>query len=140
MYDDVLVPTDGSDGAARGVEHALSLAATHDATLHVLSVVDTERYGETPALSDLELVFEAVEREAAERVEAVADRAADRGLETETAVSRGHPHEEITDYAEAHADVVVLGVHGTTDDGVPPRAGRVARRVVRTCEIPVVTV
>lgn len=139
MYGDVLVPTDGSAGAERGVEHALSLAATHDATLHVLSVVDTGRYGETPALSDLELVFDDRHREAEARVAAVADRARERGLDVETAVRRGHPHEEIADYAADHADVVVMGVHGTTD-GVQPHAGRVTRRVVRTCDAPVVTV
>jgi nucleotide-binding universal stress UspA family protein len=139
MYDDVLVPTDGSAGAERGVEHALSLAETHDATLHVLSVVDTGRYGETPALSDLELVFEAAEREAAERAEAVADRAAERGLDAAPAVSRGRPAEEITEYAEDHADIVVMGVHGTTD-GIEPHAGRVTRRVLRTCDVPVITV
>lgn len=140
MYDDVLVPTDGSEGAARGVDHALELAATQRATLHVLSVVDTGRLGETPARSSFELVFEQATEEAESLVASVAERARERGLDVETAVRRGHPHEEIVTYAETHADLVVMGVHGTTDTGPEPHVGRVAKRVVSACDAPVVTV
>jgi nucleotide-binding universal stress UspA family protein len=41
MYDQILVPTDGSDGTRGAVDHAIDLAATYDATLHTIYVVDT---------------------------------------------------------------------------------------------------
>jgi len=49
MYDKVLVPTDGSDHADRGVDYGVELAATNDAELHVLFVVDESVYVTTPA-------------------------------------------------------------------------------------------
>jgi len=40
MYDRILVPTDGSDGAEHAAHHALSLARRFDAALSVLAVAD----------------------------------------------------------------------------------------------------
>ncbi len=40
MYQDLLLATDGSDGARRATDHALALADRLDATLHVLSVAE----------------------------------------------------------------------------------------------------
>jgi nucleotide-binding universal stress UspA family protein len=44
-YESVLVPTDGSAGASHVAEHGLSLAASLDATVHALSVVDDTSLG-----------------------------------------------------------------------------------------------
>jgi len=44
MYDDILVPTDGSDGTERTLEHAVEIARNHGARLHALSVVDRRVY------------------------------------------------------------------------------------------------
>lgn len=41
MFDQILFPTDGSDGAAVAFDHVLDLAAHHDATVTILNVVDT---------------------------------------------------------------------------------------------------
>ena len=40
MYDDILLPTDGSDAADAAVDNAFSLAERYDAALHVLYVAD----------------------------------------------------------------------------------------------------
>ena len=40
MYDDVLVPTDGSEGTVQALEHAIDIASTRDATIHAPSVMD----------------------------------------------------------------------------------------------------
>lgn len=40
MYETILIPTDGSQGADAVVEHAVDIASRYDATLHVLYVVD----------------------------------------------------------------------------------------------------
>ncbi len=41
MYDDVLVPTDGSDTIAETLTHGLPIAVANDATVHALYVVDS---------------------------------------------------------------------------------------------------
>ena len=38
MYDDILVPTDGSDVANVAVDHAVDIASKYDATIHALFV------------------------------------------------------------------------------------------------------
>ncbi len=42
MYDRILLSTDGTVASEQAAAHALDLAATHDATLHVLYVVDED--------------------------------------------------------------------------------------------------
>lgn len=42
MYDAILVPTDGSEGTARAVEHAIELAVRYDAALHAVSVIEAD--------------------------------------------------------------------------------------------------
>jgi len=42
MYDNVLLPTDGSVGVDRAIDHAIDAADRYDATLHVLYVVDSD--------------------------------------------------------------------------------------------------
>ncbi len=44
MYERILLPTDGSDEAKQAAAHAIDLAEKYDATLDVLSVVDTRAY------------------------------------------------------------------------------------------------
>ncbi len=44
MYDRILVPTDGSAGTRRAIDHALRLAEAHGSTLHGLYVVNTASY------------------------------------------------------------------------------------------------
>lgn len=140
MYDSVLVPTDGSDVAARGVAHALDFADQYDATVHVLSVVPTE--GTTTVVSpgatgSLRTAYET------ESERTAADAAADaraRGLDVETAVETGRPHRAIVDYARKHdVDVVVMGTHGRR--GVARvLVGSTTEQVIRRCDAPVLTV
>ena len=137
MYDDVLIPTDGSESAERAARHGVVLARAYDATVHALSVIDERDYdgvadGRVPDPGDA-----AVERDAQEAVEAVADLA---DGETVTRVEAGVPSEAILAYAtEAGVDLVVMGTHGRT--GVDRFViGSVAEKVVRRADVPVVTV
>lgn len=136
-YDDILIPTDGSNRAERAISHGIELADQTDATVHAIHVVDERRYGETPALSSYELTFEELEEEGERLAEQVAERADDAGLDAETAVTRGLPSEEIVDYAsDEDVDVVVMGRAGA-GGAEAPHMGSVTDRVLRTTERPV---
>ncbi|WP_226013408.1 universal stress protein [Halomicrobium salinisoli] len=137
-YSDVLVPTDGSDGAAAAVGPAVDVADAYDARLHALSVVDTRPVGLDVRT---EPPYETPEERADRAVESVAERAeaADIG-EVETSVAYGVPYETIRSYVREHdVDLVVMGTRGRT--GVERYLlGSVAEKTVRTSAVPVMTV
>ncbi|MFB6177858.1 MAG: universal stress protein, partial [Halobaculum sp.] len=115
MYENILLPTDGSDTVSAVAEHAGSLARQYDATVHVLSVVDTRNRFEGPSLGLGSEAWEEAERERAERAVADAVDALPDDVATTRAVESGVPHTEIFEYAEsADIDVIVMGTHGRT--------------------------
>lgn len=142
MFDRILIPTDGSDAVTPAVEKAIDLAETHDATLHALYIVDQPATvsGTGQGFAGLDSLLETLEREGREATNAIADQAQAKGVETETAVELGNPHDDILNYAERHdVNLIVLGTHGRT--GVKRALlGSVTEDVVRHSEIPVLTV
>ena len=131
MYDDVLVPTDGSAAAAAALAAATDLAAVR---IHALSVVDDRAF----LLLDDDLV-----EEVRAELEAESDRALDAATAFDPAVEpvrrEGDPAEEIIAYAdETGIDAIVLGVG---DPGYEERLlGRVSERVIDSAAVPVLTV
>jgi len=140
MYDTILVPTDGSEQAARGIDYGLDLAKQYDATMVCLYVVDERRYGQPPALGTVEVDHEKHEDEATELLEEIEDRGRELDIEVTHECRRGSPWEEIVTVAEQKdADLIVMGRRGATDDR-RTSLGSVTDRVVRQTEIPVQTV
>jgi nucleotide-binding universal stress UspA family protein len=140
MYHDILVPTDGSEHAERGIERGLELAVDHDARLHVLLVVDESVYGSTPGFSSYEAYLEGVADDAEDVVEDVVEDATERGVDSTTSVRRGVPHETILEYVDENdVDLVVMGKRGAA--GVEsPHIGSVTDRVLRECPVEVIPV
>jgi nucleotide-binding universal stress UspA family protein len=140
MYDHILLPTDGSDGAETIAQHAGSLAKQYDATVHVLSVVDTRNRFEGPSMGLGSDAWEDAQREQAERAVDDAVAALPDDVTVERHVESGVPHTEILDYADdAGIDLIVMGTHGRT--GIDHYLiGSIAERVVRQSPVPVVTV
>lgn len=138
MYDRILIPTDGSTAAEKGIEHGVELANKYGATVDTLYVIDEQLYN-TPALSSTEAVFERLEADGEAAMASVADRAVEVGVDVTTHVVRGRPDEEIVAFADEHADLVVMGKRGR--GGVePPRIGSVTDRVFRAASVPVLPV
>ena len=139
MYDRILFPTDGSDGTAVVAEHVGELATAMDATVHVLSVVDTRNRFESPASGLASEAWDEAERERAAAAAADAAAALPEDVPVETAVQEGVPDEEIVAYATEHVDAIAMGTRGRT--GVDRYLiGSVAERVVRRSPVPVLTV
>jgi nucleotide-binding universal stress UspA family protein len=138
MYDDILVPTDGSPGMAPVIDHASNLAAIHDATIHGLYVVDTASLTDVPIEVTLEGVNDALREEGEKALAELAEATGDVPVETESI--DGSPARQILTYAqEADADLIVMGTHGRS--GVDRLLlGSVAERVVRSSSVPVLTV
>ncbi|GAB6877761.1 universal stress protein [Halorubrum gandharaense] len=138
MYDEILVPTDGSPASDAAIEHAIDLAAKYDARVHALYVVDGAAYSTLEAGS--EIVIEALESEGEEATERVAEAAEEAGVENVTTVTTGTAYRSISEYVDENdIDMVVMGTHGRK--GLDRYLlGSVTERVVRTSEVPVLTV
>ncbi|MEF8786998.1 MAG: universal stress protein [Haloarculaceae archaeon] len=137
MYNDILVPTDGSDGTMGAVQHAIDHATTYDAALHTLYVVDTTVGVDASAAGTLDALEEAGEN----AIQDVIHKAETAGVDTiEGAVARGAPHQAILDYVDEYdIDLVVMGTHGRT--GLDRYLlGSVTEKVVRLSDVPVLTV
>jgi len=139
MYDDILVPTDGSAGMESVVEHAQETARRHGAAIHALYVVDSGSVTGVPMEASWNGIAETLEREGELAVAAV-ERLVDDDLAFERAIREGTPNREIVAYAADHdVDLIVMGTHGR---GGLDRLllGSVAERVVRAASVPVTTV
>ncbi|WP_276257261.1 universal stress protein [Haloglomus litoreum] len=140
MYDDILLPTDGSEGTRAAVTHANELATTYDATVHVLSVIDTRNRFESPSSGLAPEAWTERERERANEAIDEAVAGLDDGLDIDRVVQEGTPTSGILDYVDEHAvDVVVLATHGRT--GLDHYLiGSVTEEIVRKSPAPVLTV
>lgn len=139
--DEILVATDGSDCAERAADDGFALAQRYDATVHVLSVVDTRSLATGyEAGAGLPNIVDALTEERQEDADALRERAAEAGLDCTTAVEEGIPAECIREYAEAEGiDLLTLGTHGKS--GLERvLLGSVAERTVRASPVPVVAV
>jgi nucleotide-binding universal stress UspA family protein len=136
MFETVVIATDGSESVQRAIAVATDFAERFGATVHALSVVDTDEVEGAP-----ESVREDLRAALAENADVAAEEVADwLDGEVVTAVREERPAPEITDYAsEEDADVVAMGTRGRHGEN-RFLIGSVAERVVRTCPVPVLTV
>jgi nucleotide-binding universal stress UspA family protein len=162
MYENILYPTDGSGGAEAAVAHVEELAEAYDATVHVLTVIETPHVvggmaGETDdesqgmssnpsgtggGMASGPQSADDVRTEREESALAVVTEAAESfgDVETVTDMRIGSPYENVIEYAEENdIDLIVMGTHGRT--GLDRYLlGSVTEKVVRMSDVPVVTV
>ena len=131
--DSVLVPTDGSKCAQAAVGYAADLARRYDAKVHALCVVDSRTLENAPQ-------YDQIKKEREEVAERTCNDISVGGIPVEQAVRTDIPHKAILRYTtEQDIDLIVMGTHGRT--GVERYLlGSVAEKVVRTSDVPVLTV
>jgi len=133
----ILLPTDGSEGAAAAVDWGVHLADVFDSMVHALYSADTSRLtmGSKPStiLSELERTGETA-------LESVRDRAKASGVSVTGTVANGPPARVILEYADEKAvNLIVIGTHGRS--GLERHLlGSVTENVVRNADVPVVCV
>lgn len=138
-YQNVLVPTDGSDPSAAALDVGLDVTRVAGADLHLLSVVDVTSLG-FDVRADIQT--DALESAAQDIVDEAAATATDTGVDpAATSVEfGGSVARAIQSYVTEHdIDLLVVGTHGRTgfDRYV---LGSVAEHLVRTASVPVLTV
>lgn len=136
MYEDILLPTDGSEGVENAIEESIELAQLTDATIHALYVVDSRDYGTVPD-AEWAGLQEALQAQGERAVETVTERAERSDIATVTAIEEGSPADQIIDYAASeHIDLIVMGTHGRS--GLERMLiGSVTENVIRQTSVPV---
>src|SRR5204863_1551843 len=115
MFQRILVPTDGSDITKKAVDTTIGLAKALNARLYTISVKEPFPYS---AISEMQPTppqefFDAQERIATKRVQAVAEQCATADVACQAhTVEALHPWEAIIDHAKRmECDLVVMASH-----------------------------
>jgi nucleotide-binding universal stress UspA family protein len=139
-YTDVLVPTDGSEYAARAAGHGIAVAEQVGARVHAVAAADVERLDSIRDFASITGLRERLVADGERWAEAVAARASDAGLDAVTDVREGSPSEVILAYADEHdADLIAMGTRGRT--GLDRYLlGSTTERTVRRSDVPVLAV
>jgi nucleotide-binding universal stress UspA family protein len=140
MYDNILVPTDGSRGAENAIVRAFDLARTGDATIHVLHVIDSGSTSVDLDSTESEELRQQSKKRGREATVQIQERATGLGLEAVRAVHEGTPYRAILEYIEENEiDLIVMGTHGRTG-GERAQLGSTTERVITFADVPVMAV
>ncbi|OLZ41992.1 universal stress protein UspA [Natrinema saccharevitans] len=136
MYQNILLPFDGSDEAAAALHHAAEVAHWADATIRVLFVADTTRDSVTVVETQ---VVDALVEEGEDVVEEAEKTLHTLGADYDSDIVQGNPAPAIVEYADRHDhDLIVMLTHART--GVSRfLLGSVTETVVRLSSVPVLT-
>jgi nucleotide-binding universal stress UspA family protein len=146
MSEHILISTDGSEIAEKGVDHGLALAKALAAKVTIVAVTEVlmeylPRGAEVTALPHYQ-EFAGIQKDAAERVlKAAKDKGAAIGVEADTVCYQlGSPAEAIVETAkERNCSMIVMSSHGRT--GLRRLVlGSVAAAVLALSPIPVLVV
>ena len=153
MFNDILVPLDGSELSERALPMAEGLAKSSEATVHLIQMVSREHeLGAGRSIESYqahEMEVDLARRLTESRLsggrlylEQKGVQLSDAGIkiETEFAVESGDPAQNIIDYVKEHSiSLVVMSTHGR--GGIRRLlVGSVTDRVIRSCEVPVLVV
>lgn len=153
MVKNILVATDGSPRSEKAADAAIMLAQSCNATLHVLSVVDS---GKPRTAMDFDLdVSEEIKEDNPEISEEyeegrvkpeqqfvihVTDKASGAGIEAHGIVRLGRAADEIVNAAKENAcDMIVVGTHGRGPVATAVM-GSIATKVIHSSTAPVLVV
>ena len=119
MFQNILVPTDGSEFSNKAVSTAAGLAHLLQAkllVLHIRSPIDSPHHVEGGALTQLggKIVMQEIEDEERKLLDAALEIAAAEGTAAETAFVAGYStYDGIIRIArEQHCDLIVMASHG----------------------------
>ncbi len=153
MFNDILVPLDGSELSERALPMAQGLAKSSEATIHLIQMVSREheltagRGTESAQAAEYEMdiahrLTESKLNSGRAYLEKIGSQLQGAGIkvETEFTVKAGNPAENIIAYAKEHSiNLVVMSTHG--HGGIRRMLmGSVTDRVVHSCEVPVLVV
>ena len=147
MYENILVPTDGSEAARAAVDQAVDIASKYGGRLHAVYVIDIDATNVTLGTEQVERIkhgkideMPELKARAVDATGYVADVAADHGVDVEEHIRVGYPVRSIRRFVDDHdVDLIVMGSHGRS--GLSRVVlGSVSEKVLRQTHLPVLIV
>ncbi len=140
MYENILIPTDGSDTAEMAVNEGIGLAKAVGAKVYGLYVIDTSAFSGVPTEAVWESMKVLLEEEGKKALATIEKMAGEGRVEFEALLNEGSPYKNIIEIAEdKKVDLIVMGTAGRV--GLDRfLLGSVAEKVVRTAPCPVTVV
>jgi len=138
MYRHILIPTDGSEPAERGVAHGLALAKSLGAKVSVIFVVEPFSEMSGRFLEVVARYAELRKEQATSVLDRAANAAKEAGLSCETIqVENEQPHQAIIAAAsDKGCDLIVMSSHGRSGLSVL-LVGSVTNKVLTQAKTPV---
>lgn len=148
MIKRILVATDGSEAAQRGLDYAMSLASALKARLTAIYVVDIKllegpflrdlnaTMGTAPVLNFQDTIATLLNDRGKAALENFQSACTAQGIEADTVLETGVVHHSILEQAEL-ADLLVLGRGGEHSDWLEGLMGSTTEAVIRRAKLPV---
>ena len=136
MYTHILIPTDGSELAGKGVQHGVALAKLIGAKITILTVLPPDMITADREVDEIRKASK--QKHAEEVLGAVATQTQTAGVACETIqVEHEHPYQAIIDTADSKgSDLIVMASHGRR--GISAIVlGSETVKVLTHCKIPV---
>jgi len=109
MYKKILLPTDGSESAEKGVRHGVKLAKMHSAGVLGVHVIDTTLLDYIKEPKTKEKVREMMRGEGEKMLFRLREIAKNEGVEVKAVLREGYPYREIVKLAdEENADLIAM--------------------------------
>ena len=114
MYRHILIPTDGSELAERGLTHGLALAKSLGAKVSVIFVLEAFSEMSSGLRETIAAYVELRNEQASTALQHAANAAKEAGISCKTIqVESAHPHQAIIEAAkERGCDLIVMSSHG----------------------------
>ena len=144
MYENILVPLDGSEPAEAALPHATQLAKAVGARVTLLMVIQPISVYPQPGMVgpvvSVSMNLEDEEEQGRQYLDRIVKRLELEGVDAGSVVKKGDPASEICDHAqENNIDLIVMSTHGRS--GIRRWVyGSVAERVLRGANVPVLLV
>ena len=136
MYTHILIPTDGSELAGKGVQHGVALAKLIGAKITILTVLPPDMITADREVDEIRKASK--QKHAEEVLGAVATQTQTAGVACETIqVEHEHPYQAIINTADSKGcDLIVMASHGRR--GISSIVlGSETVKVLTHCKIPV---
>ncbi|MGC9325927.1 MAG: universal stress protein [Desulfomonilia bacterium] len=134
MFDKILYPTDFSDVAGKGLDFVERLQEAGTREVVILHVIDHHKF-EILAVHDSEFrakeIEESIEKMSLEKMNQIADRLKNKGMNVKIRLEKGTPFCEILRVAdEENVSAIVVGSHGISNVA-EMLLGSVSEKVIR---------